>query len=143
MENALTRQQNQVDAVVVSNDGLAGGAIEALTEQKLAGKVLVTGQDAELSACQRVLAGAQSMTVYKPIRALARRAAEVALLLARKQPVPDTTGTLPNGFKNVPCILIPPIAVDKDNMATTVVADGFHSLEDVYRDVPKEQWPKP
>jgi D-xylose transport system substrate-binding protein len=143
MENALTRNHNQVDAVVVSNDGLAGGAIQALGEQKLAGKVLVTGQDAELSACQRVVAGTQSMTVYKPIRALAARGAEVAILLARKQPVPDATRTLHNGFKDVPSILIPPIAVDRDNLPGTVVADGFHALADVYRDLPREQWPKP
>ena len=142
MENALTRNGNRVDAVVVSNDGLAGGAIQALTEQKLAGTVVVTGQDAELAACQRVLAGTQSMTVYKPIRSLATRGAEVAIQLARKQPVPDATRTLHNGFKDVPCILIPPIVVDKDNVATTVVADGFHALADVYRDVPRERWPQ-
>lgn len=141
MENALTRNQNKIDAVVVSNDGLAGGAIQALAEQKLAGKVIVTGQDAELSACQRILAGTQSMTVYKPIRALASRAAEVAVGLARGEPAPAATGALPNGFKDVPCILIAPIVVDKDNVASTVVADGFHALEDVYRDVPREQWP--
>ena len=123
-ENALTRSDNRVDAVVASNDGLAGGAIQALAEQKLAGRVIVTGQDAELSACQRVVAGTQSMTVYKPIRALAARGAEVAILLARKQPVPDATRTLHNGFKDVPSILIPPVAVDRDNMAATVVADG-------------------
>lgn len=127
MENALTRNANRIDAVVVSNDGLAGGAIQALAEQKLTGKVLVTGQDAELSACQRVLAGTQSMTVYKSIHGLARRGAEVALLLARKQPVPDATAKLNNGFKDVPAILIAPIAVDKLNMDSTVVADGFHT----------------
>ena len=143
MENALTRNGNRVDAVVVSNDGLAGGAIQALAEQKLAGTVLVTGQDAELSACRRVVAGTQSMTVYKPIRALAARGAEVAILLARKQPVPDATRTLHNGFKDVPCILIAPIAVDRDNVASTVVADGFHALADVYHDVPRERWPGP
>jgi len=143
MENALTRNDNRVDAVVVSNDGLAGGAIQALAEQKLAGTVLVTGQDAELSACRRLVAGTQSMTVYKPIRALAARGAEVAILLARKQPVPDATRTLHNGFKDVPCILIPPIVVDRDNVGATVVADGFHALADVYRDVPRERWPQP
>lgn len=143
MENALTRNDNRVDAVVVSNDGLAGGAIQALAEQKLAGRVLVTGQDAELSACQRVVAGTQSMTVYKPIRSLAARGAEVAILLARKQPVPDATRTLNNGVKEVPSILIPPVAVDRDNVHSTVVADGFHTLEDVYRDVPRERWPQP
>lgn len=143
MENALTRNHNRVDAVVVSNDGLAGGAIQALAEQKLAGQVVVTGQDAELAACQRIVSGSQSMTVYKPIRALAARGAEVAILLARKQPVPDATRTLNNGRKDVPAILIPPVAVDKDNLAGTVIADGFHALADVYRDVPRERWPKP
>lgn len=143
MENALTRNDNRVDAVVVSNDGLAGGAIQALAEQKLAGSVLVTGQDAELAACRRVVAGTQSMTVYKPIPALARRGAEVAILLARGQSAPDANRTLPNGFKDVPSILIAPVAVDRDNVATTVVADGFHALADVYRDVPRERWPQP
>jgi D-xylose transport system substrate-binding protein len=143
MENALTRNHNRVDAVVVSNDGLAGGAIQALAEQKLAGQVVVTGQDAELAACQRVVAGSQSMTVYKPIHSLAARGAEVAILLARKQPVPDATRALNNGRKDVPAILIPPIAVDRDNLAGTVIADGFHALADVYRDIPRERWPKP
>lgn len=142
MENALTRNSNRVDAVLASNDGLAGGAIQALEEQKLAGEVLVTGQDAELVACQRVVAGTQSMTIYKPINALAIRAAEVALQLARKQPVTGATRTLNNGFKEVPSILIPPVVVDRDNMTSTVIADGYQKLADVYRDVPKDQWPK-
>lgn len=142
MENALTRAGNKIDAVVVSNDGLAGGAIQALAEQKLAGKVLVTGQDAELAACRRVLAGTQSMTIYKPIRALAARGAETAIAMAKHQALADTTGTIDNGFARIPCILIPPVAVDRDNMAATVVKDGFHKLEDVYRDVPRAQWPK-
>lgn len=142
MENALTRSNNQVDAVVVSNDGTAGGAIQALAEQKLTGKVLVSGQDADLAACQRVAAGTQSMTVYKPIKKLAWKAAEVAVLLARKQPAPEATRTVPNGRKDVPSILIAPIAVDRDNLMQTVIADGYHKLEDVYKDLPKDQWPK-
>ena len=141
MENALTRSSNQVDAVVASNDGVAGGAIQALGEQKLAGKVLVSGQDAELAACQRIVAGTQSMTVYKPIRLLAHKAAEVALKLARKQPHGEATQPLPNGKTDVPSILLAPVAVDRDNMAATVIADGYHKLEQVYRDVPKDQWP--
>jgi D-xylose transport system substrate-binding protein len=141
MENALTRSGNRVDAVVASNDGVAGGAIQALAEQKLAGKVLVSGQDAELSACQRIVAGTQSMTVYKPIRLLAHKAAEVAMKLARKEPHGEATQPLHNGKIEVPSILLQPVAVDKDNMAATVIADGYHKLEDVYRDVPKDQWP--
>ncbi len=142
MENALTRSNNQVDAVVVSNDGTAGGAIQALAEQKLTGKVLVSGQDADLAACQRVAAGSQSMTVYKPIKKLASKAAEVALLLARKQPVPEATRTVPNGLKDIPSILIEPLQVDRDNLLQTVIADGYHKLEDIYKDLPKDQWPK-
>jgi len=142
MENALTSTSNKVDAVVASNDGTAGGAIQALGEQKLAGKVLVSGQDAELAACQRVVGGTQSMTVYKPIHQLAAAAVDAAVALAKKQPVTAATRTINNGKKDVPSLLLEPIAVDKDNMATTVLKDGYHKLEDVYRDVPRESWPK-
>jgi D-xylose transport system substrate-binding protein len=126
-ENALTRNGNRIDAVVVSNDGLAGGVIQALSEQGLAGKVLVTGQDAELAACQRILAGRQSMTVYKPLRALARRGAEVAVALARGEDVGAGAERVPNGSKDVPSVLITPISVDATNLDSTVVADGFHT----------------
>jgi D-xylose transport system substrate-binding protein len=142
MENALTRAGNQVDAVVASNDGTAGGAIQALAEQKLAGKVLVTGQDADLAACQRIVAGTQTMTIYKPIQKLAKKAVEAALLLAKKQPIPDKTQGVANGRKDVPSILLDPIAVDKDNLVSTVIADGYQKMDEVYREVPKEQWPK-
>jgi len=143
MENALTSTGNQVVAVVASNDGVAGGAIQALEEQKLGGKVLVSGQDAELSGCQRIVAGTQSMTVYKPIGMLAKKAAEAALLLAQKKPIQDATKTLNNGKKDVPSILIDPVAVDKDNLLQTVIADHYQKLEEVFANVPKEQWPKP
>jgi len=142
MENALTRAANKVDAVVVSNDGTAGGAIQALAEQKLTGKVLVTGQDADLAACQRILAGTQTMTIYKPLVKEAGKAGEMAILLAKKQPVPDKTVGVNNGKKDVPSILLEPIAVDKTNLLSTVVADGYHKLDDICRDLPKEQCPK-
>jgi D-xylose transport system substrate-binding protein len=104
--------------------------------------VLVTGQDADLAACQRIVAGTQSMTVYKPIKALATKAAEVAMLLARKQPVLEATRTLKNGRKDVPSILLDAIPVDKDNLVQTVIEDGYQKMEAVYRDLPKDQWPK-
>ena len=141
MENALTRAGNRVDAVVAANDGVAGGAIQALAEQRLAGTVLVSGQDAELSACQRIAAGTQSMTVYKPIRKLAWQAAEIAVKLARREPIGVTTRGLANGKIDVPSVLLDPIAVDRDNLVSTVVADGYQKLEEVYRDVPRERWP--
>ena len=102
----------------------------------------MSGQDAELGACQRIVAGTQSMTVYKPIRELARRAAEIAIALGRKQPLPPGAETIPNGKKDVPAFLIDPVQVDKDNLVATVVGDGWQKLEDVYKDVPKDQWPK-
>jgi D-xylose transport system substrate-binding protein len=142
MENALTTNANRVDAVAAANDGVASGAIQALAEQKMAGTTLVSGQDAELSACQRIAEGTQSMTVYKPIRLLAFKAAEVAVKMARKEPHGEATRGLSNGKIDVPSILIAPTAVDKDNLASTVIADGYQKLEDVYRNVPKERWPK-
>ena len=135
MENALTRNNNKVDAVVVSNDGTAGGVIQALGEQKLTGKVLVTGQDADLAACQRIVAGTQTMTVYKPIDALATKAAELAVKVAKKEAVTETTHPVNNGKKDVPSILLDTIKVDKENLDATVIKDGYHKREDVYKEV--------
>ncbi len=142
MENALTRNNNKVDAVIASNDGTAGGAIQAIGEQKLSGKILVTGQDAELSACQRIASGTQTMTVYKPIKNLGYKAAELAVSLAKKQALTDPTRGVNNGKRDVPSVLLEPIAVDKANLASTVLADGYQKLDAVYKDVPKDQWPK-
>jgi len=127
-ENALTQNKNDVVAVVASNDATAGGAIQALEWQKLAGKVLVSGQDADLAAMQRIVAGTQSMTVYKPIAPLATKAAEAAITLAKRETVP-TTATVNNGKKDVPSILLEPIVVDKNNVRDTVIKDGYHTAD--------------
>lgn len=142
IENALTRLNNQIDAVVASNDGTAGGAIEALRAQKLAGKVAVSGQDADLAACQRIVEGTQTMTVYKPIRQLAYRAAEIAVAMAKGEEIGETTRTIHNGKREVPSVLLEPIAVDRDNLYEAVIKDGYHKLEEVYRNVPRDEWPK-
>ncbi|MFL6469173.1 MAG: D-xylose ABC transporter substrate-binding protein [Pyrinomonadaceae bacterium] len=131
VENALTNTDNDVVAVVMSNDGTAGGAIQALSAQGLAGKVLVSGQDAELGALQRIVAGTQSMTVYKPIIKLAPAAVDAAVALARGEKL-NTTRTVNNGRIEVPSILIEPISVDKTNIEETVVKDGFHKHDDIY-----------
>lgn len=125
MNAAITKAGRNIDAVVVSNDGTAGGAIQALLEEGLAGKVLVTGQDADLAACQRILRGTQAMTVYKPLKHLASLAARVAVDVAKGNK-PATSATLDNGLKPVPSIFEKVIPVDKDNLMSTVVADGFH-----------------
>lgn len=131
-ENALTQNNNSIVAVVASNDSTAGGVVQALNAQKLAGKVLVSGQDADLAALQRVAAGTQSMTVYKPISQLAPAAAEAAVGLARKSP-PKTTRTVNNGKIEVPSILLDPIAVDKDNLEQTVIRDGYQKREAIFK----------
>jgi len=131
VENALTNNNNDVVAIVMSNDGTAGGAIQALTAQGLAGKVLVSGQDAELGALQRIVAGTQSMTVYKPIIKLAPAAVDAAVALAKGEKL-NTTRTVNNGRIEVPSILIEPVSVDKTNIDETVVKDGFQKREDIY-----------
>jgi D-xylose transport system substrate-binding protein len=141
-ENALTQAKNDVVAVVASNDATAGGAVQALASQGLAGKVLVSGQDADLAGMQRVVTGTQTMTIYKPIRPLATRAAEAAVALARGERI-ETKGAVNNGMKDVSSILLEPIIVDRSNAVDTVIKDGYQKLEDVYRDVPRERWPRP
>jgi len=134
MENALTANDNKIDAVVAANDGTAGGVIQALAAQGLDGKIPVSGQDAELAAAQRIVEGTQTMTVYKPIKDLAEKAADLAVKLAKGEDV-GADKTVNNGKIDVPSVLLNPVAVDKTNIDATVIADGFHSKEDVYKNV--------
>lgn len=130
MNAAVTKVGANIDAVLAANDGTAGGAIQALIEEGLAGKVLVTGQDADLAGCQRIMRGTQSMTVYKPVKKLAELGAAIAVGIARGE-TPATTHTLDNGKNQVPSIFEKVIPVDKDNMLETVVADGFHQADKI------------
>jgi D-xylose transport system substrate-binding protein len=130
MNAAITKAGRNIDAVVASNDGTAGGAIQALIEEGLGGKVLVTGQDADLAACQRIMRGTQAMTIYKPLKNLATLAARIAVEVAQGKK-PAATSTLDNGSKQVPSIFEKVISVDKNNMTSTVVADGFHKAEEL------------
>ncbi|MBJ3814304.1 D-xylose ABC transporter substrate-binding protein [Shimwellia pseudoproteus] len=130
MENALTANGNKIDAVVASNDATAGGAIQALSAQGLAGKVAISGQDADLAGIKRIIAGTQTMTVYKPISQLADTAAEIAVGLGNGQQ-PKANATLNNGLKAVPSRLLAPIPVDKSNIDATVIKDGFHKKSEL------------
>ncbi len=118
-------------AILASNDGTAGGAIQALREERLAGTILVTGQDADLDACRRILAGEQTMTIYKPLKLLAEQAAESAVALAKKQPI-KTTASYDNGKREVPTVQVDIIAVHKGNIRETVVKDGFHKEAELF-----------
>src|SRR6266852_3756996 len=140
MSAAIESTKGDIAAVVASNDGTAGGAIQALEDHKLAGKVLVSGQDADLAAIIRILEGTQTMTVYKPLGSQATLAAEAAVSLARGESV-KTASTIANGYKNVPAIFVAPIVVTKGNVKETVVRDGFQNLETIQKSLPKEDWP--
>ena len=140
MSKAIDSTKGDITAVVASNDGTAGGAIQALEEHKLAGRVLVSGQDADLAAIIRILDGTQTMTVYKPLKLQATLAAEAAVNLAAGTPVKNAV-TILNGNKSVQAIFLSPIVVTKDNVKQTVIKDGFQNLETIQKSLPKEKWP--
>jgi len=125
VENALTANNNKIDAIVASNDGTAGGAIQALAAQKLAGKVPVSGQDADLAAVKRVIAGTQTMTVYKPLKLIASEAATLSVQLVRNQK-PNFNSQYDNGFKKVDTVLLKPTTLTKANV-NLLVEDGFYT----------------
>jgi D-xylose transport system substrate-binding protein len=141
MSEAIESAKGDIAAVVASNDGTAGGAIQALEEHKLAGKVLVSGQDADLAAIIHILDGTQTMTVYKALGPQAKQAAEAAVALAKGETV-KTAGSFSVGNKTIPAILLPPVVVTKDNVMQTVIKDGFQNLETIEKSLPKEKWPQ-
>lgn len=141
-ENALTQNKDDIQVFVVSNDGMAGGVISALEKRGLAGKILVTGQDAGLEALQNIAQGRQSMTVYKPIIPLANAAVEAAIKLAKKEKL-ETKSFMNDAIgKEIQAILLEVTVVDKANLMDTVIKDGYAKFEDVYKNVPEADRPK-
>ncbi|NED99261.1 sugar ABC transporter substrate-binding protein [Phytoactinopolyspora halotolerans] len=141
MERALaTLDRDRVVGVYAANDGLAGGAIAAMTTAGLDPPPPVTGQDAELAAIRRILAGQQHMTVYKAVRTQATIAAEVAVTLARTGEVPEGVATdhIDNGYGQVPALLLEPIPVTRETIGSTVVVDGFWSVEEICAGMERE-----
>lgn len=129
--NAIT-----FEGIMCGNDNLAGLAIKALAENRLAGQIYVVGQDADLDACQRIVEGTQSMTVYKPVEKLASLAAEYAVAMAKGEEI-EIQETFFDGTRDVPYEKLEPIAVTKNNMDEVIVGD-YHLKEDVYLNIPKE-----
>jgi D-xylose transport system substrate-binding protein len=130
-EDTLTANRNDITGFVAPNDSTAGGIIQALAAQGLAGKVLTTGQDFELTALQRVYQGTQGMSVFKDTVIEGKAAAQAAIELARKQQVTGINGTTDNGFKAVPSILATPQAVTKSNLKEVVELSGLYKWADV------------
>ena len=125
----------RVDAIMCGNDNIATTIIRTLSEARLAGKIKIVGQDADLEACQRVVEGTQVMTVYKPVDKLAQVAAEYAIELAENKTLTDLTDTISDGTYDVPYYCLDPIAVTKDNIDETIIESGFHMKDDVYLNV--------
>lgn len=124
----------QIDAVLCGNDMEAETVISVLSENRMIGKTKVTGQDAELSACQRIAEGTQFATIYKPIDTLALKAAGFAVMMARGEKIPSEN-RIDDGQNKVPYIALEPTLVTAANLDATVIKDGFHSREEVYRNV--------
>lgn len=126
MEGQISAVKGNLVGVYAANDGTAGGAIAALKGGGVTPLPPVTGQDSELAAIQRILAGDQAMTIYKPIKPEAEAAAKAALALAAGEE-PESTGD----YQGVVSTILDPIAVTKDNVMDTVVKDGIYEVADI------------
>ena len=138
MEQFLTANNNDIDAVVASNDGTAGGAIAALEAQGLAGSVPVSGQDGDHAALNRIALGTQTVSVWKDSRELGKAAAEIANQLADGVAMEDVEGAVkwadgPNGVE-MNAIFLAPNPITKDNLDVVIDA-GWVSKEIVCQGV--------
>ena len=137
--SAHLTELGDIDAIMCGNDNIATTIIRTLSEARLAGKIKIVGQDADLEACQRIVEGTQVMTVYKPVEKLAQAAADYAIQLAENKSITGVSDTINDGTYDVPYICLDPIAVTKDNIDETVIDSGFHLKDDVYLNVPDEK----
>jgi len=134
-EQILVANDNKVDAVYAANDGIAGAVVSALQSAGV-DKIPLSGQDATSGGIQNILAGWQTMTVYKPIKAEADAAAAIAIGLLNGEDPKDVEGewevqSINNGEADLPYIALEPISVTKDNIEETVIADGFRTWDEV------------
>jgi len=137
----LLNTNSNIQGILCANDGTASGAIAALEKYSLVGKVPVTGLDAELSACQRIVEGKQLMTIYKPANEMSNKAAELAVKMAKGESI-ETNNKIFNGKIDVPAYYLDPIVVTKENMMDIIIKNNVQSFEDVYKNVPENQRPK-
>ena len=133
-EQILTAANGKVDAVFAGNDNMANAAISVFKNSGIdPASIPISGQDATVSSIQNILAGDQAMTVYKPIRAEAYAAVEVALAMLRGEDLESLTGglTLHNGTREIPFYSLTPLGITKENIADTVIADGFRTWDEI------------
>ncbi len=138
-ENLLTKFGNKIDAVICNNSGMARGVIAALDAQGLASaeKVFVAGSDADLVNIQYVAQGKEAAEIWKKIAPLAETAVETAVTLAQnpdKDPrtILKVDRVINNGAVDVPTIVTPVVLVDRKNLDSTIIAEGFYTRQQVY-----------
>lgn len=142
MENVLTKHGDDIQAVLCNNDGIATGAIQALTAQGIAGDVYVAGMDGELSALQRIVEETQYNTVYTGHEPYADIVFDTALEVAKGEEPSMLNATYEVAGKEIPTVYAKPIFVNRDNIIETMIEPGIVSIEDVFANIPKDQWPK-
>ncbi len=130
-ENALTKHKNNIQAIIANNSGMAHGAVQALEEQKLIGKVFVAGADSDLASIRDVVSGKQNFEVFISIQDMAKRAAEVAMALAQKQTFAFDS-KVSNGFAEISTVHAPVFPVDRSSVEARIVGTGFHTRESVF-----------
>ena len=135
-EQMLQKADNKIDGVLAANDGLGNAAISALKQRKLP-QIPVTGQDATLEGIQNIVNGDQCMTVYKAIKKETDAAAKLAISLIKGEEPEGVTGTVNNETKDVPAILLEPVAVTKDNIKDYLGEPDFPKKEEICAGKPR------
>jgi D-xylose transport system substrate-binding protein len=130
-KKVLELSDKPIDAFIVANDGMASPIAEVLRNNQLLDKTMITGLDADINACSRILKGEQSMTVFMSIKNIATTSAELAMKIAKNQTIEYKLLQVSNGRGNVPSIILDPIIVDKNNIETTVVAEAYHTMDEI------------
>lgn len=129
----------EVSGIMCGNDDIASHVVNTLAETRKAGNIVVVGQDGDLAACQRIAERTQTMTVYKSVESLAEMAAEMAVKLARGENLELDGQTMNDGSYDVPCCLLEPVAVSRENLDQVIIDGGVHSEDDVYLNVHQPQ----
>jgi D-xylose transport system substrate-binding protein len=129
-EQMLQKTSNKIDGVLAANDGLGNSAISALKARKLK-QIPVTGQDATLQGLQNILTGDQCMTVYKATKKEADAASKLAIALLKGETPSEATDKVNNGQKDVPSVLLDPVAVTKDTVKDYVGEIDFPKKEEI------------
>lgn len=129
----------EVSGIMCGNDDIASHVVNTLAETRKAGDIVVVGQDGDLAACQRIAEGTQTMTVYKSVESLAEMAAEMAVKLAGGEKLELGGQTMNDGSYDVPCFLLEPVAVSRENLDQVIIDGGVHSEDDVYLNVHQPQ----